>query len=403
MQPEPPQHCYKEFYLGFENQTTILKNLTDIEKFRKDWENWQFYPNSDIDFYLHVINAREATVTPFVIIIGPTEKPLAIAIGRKERGFTDMKAGYKTLWRVKSDVIVIMHNGFIGETNTQTAQLLINALWRCLKQKEADAVRFELLARNSMLLNTIQANTPFLCRNQIFEYRAHWKLAVPTKINDLYERLSSNHRNQLRRLTKKIEHDFPGPAIYIKCLQKPGELDRLFNDVELIAKQTYQRSLGAGFIDNDENKSRLALEAKRGWLRMNVLYINNEPCAYWWGIVYKNIFYSCALGYVPEYQNYSAGMYLIIKTLESLCGKDITHVDFGPGDARYKQQFGDEQYEETSITLFAPNLKSMALNTALSANNAVIFYLKILLNRFKIGDKLKKHWRNKLKKSSSFS
>jgi hypothetical protein len=383
--------------LEVENQITIIRKIAEIEKLRQFWEKWQHYPNSDIDFFSSVIKSRKENVQPYVIVLGSIHEPIAIIIGRKETGFIDIKAGYKKLWRVKANIIVIMHNGFIGTLEPQTSQILLSTLKQRLRQGDADSVRFELLTRNSILLNSINDNFSILCREPLLEYRDHWNMALPQSLNDIFNRLSSNHRNQLRRISKKLERDFPNSALRIRCFQKPDELEILFNDVEKIAKLTYQRSLGAGFIDNFEIRSRLTLEASKRWLRMNVLYIDNEPSAYWWGIIYNNVYYSCALGYIPKYQNYSVGTYLLIKTIETLCGQNIAYIDFGPGDARYKQQLGDQKYEEASITLFAPTFKALTVNLILAINNALMYFLKKVLTHFKVTDALKKHWRRKLK------
>jgi CelD/BcsL family acetyltransferase involved in cellulose biosynthesis len=139
------------------------------------------------------------------------------------------------------------------------------------------------------------------------------------------------------------------------------------------------------------------LEAAKGWLRMYVLYLNGKPSAYWWGVVYGETFHSCALGYDPEFHNYSPGSYLLTKGLESLCQQGVKELDFGLGDARYKQQFGDNNYKEATISLFAQTLQGISLNCILSLNNVMTLIAKRILKRFKIIETLKKHWRSKLR------
>ncbi len=74
------------------------------------------------------------------------------------------------------------------------------------------------------------------------------------------------------------------------------------------------------------------------------------------------------MGYDREYAKYSPGMFVIMKALEELCspqeGGRVTCIDFGLGDAQYKAVLGDKEWLESSMCLFAPNLRGVALNLA---------------------------------------
>lgn len=130
---------------------------------------------------------------------------------------------------------------------------------------------------------------------------------------------------------------------------------------------------------------------------MYVLYLNGKPCAYWWGVLYGDTFHSAALGYASEFQNYSAGTYILLHGLEDLCQSGVKMLDFGLGDARYKQQFGDISYREAPYTIFAPTFKGIGINMILTLMNGVNLLARKILSETKLFDALKRHWRGKLK------
>ncbi len=52
-----------------------------------------------------------------------------------------------------------------------------------------------------------------------------------------------------------------------------------------------------------------------------------------------------------------------MRVIEDAIADPALHVlDFGPGDATYKQQFSTESHEEQNVVVFAPTLRGRRLN-----------------------------------------
>jgi Acetyltransferase (GNAT) domain len=383
--------------LNKHNQFTIVRSISDINKIKEHWIEWQKHPNSDLDFFHTIIKSRKETATPYVIAIPSKKNPKAIAVARLENSQLPVKIGYKILFYLKIKIIVIVYDGLIGEITPQIYETIISALREAFNRKEAEMARFELINLDSGVYKKVLAKISFLFREHFITTQTHWKMHTPNDINNFYSKLSKHHRNKLRKVVKKIDNDFKKAAIRIYCFQSLEEIETMITDVEIIAKKTYQREFGAGFINNEENRSRLILEAEKEWLRMHVLYLKDRPCAYWWTLIYKQTLYSCAMGYDPEYSDYSPGTYLMLNVFENLLRYNIKSVDFGAGNALYKQQFGDINYEEASVHITSQTLKGFYLNFILSLNNLIILMAKKILNYFHSYNLIKKYWRNKLK------
>ena len=142
-------------------------------------------------------------------------------------------------------------------------------------------------------------------------------MTSPDSLDDFLKKMTSKHRYWLRRLPRVLERDYSGKVTY-KCYQRGDDLDRLFVDAEEIAKKTYQRDLGAGFVDNAEMRQRLFLSADKGRLRAYLLYVDDKPCAFWIGTLYGKVFYLDFTGYDAAFKRYEPGTILLMWVIEDL-------------------------------------------------------------------------------------
>ena len=62
---------------------------------------------------------------------------------------------------------------------------------------------------------------------------------------------------------------------------------------------------------------------------------------------------------------YEVGTLIFIRMNDELAREGVRKLDFGIGDALYKQRFGDQSWREATVWLFAPTAKGMALRSIL--------------------------------------
>ncbi len=95
------------------------------------------------------------------------------------------------------------------------------------------------------------------------------------------------------------------------------------------------------------------------------LYVEDNPCTYWAGIIYKNTFYPIekgGTGYDPQYKKYEVGTIPMLKMIEDLCnGAHVQYLDFGYKAIAYKRHFCDIHWEEAHFRIFQPTLKDIIL------------------------------------------
>ena len=182
--------------------------------------------------------------------------------------------------------------------------------------------------------------------------------------------------------------------IEIETFRSPDQVDRLMRDAEAVASTSYQRGLGVGFADTPIIRGRLEFEAHNGWLQGHILYLDSKPVALWITSVRNKVAVSDYLAFNPDYAKYAPGTYLIISAIEGL--RDVDRVDFGGGDASYKELFANELQREATVYIFAPTFKSIAVNALHTGAHAAHQSAKRALPHLAA---IKRRWRTRMRQS----
>jgi len=373
----------------------VARSIDEVEEFRRFWEEMQWHPNADIDFYLTIVSLREEILRPHVIVLSINEVPKTIVVGRIEEQRFEMKFGYKTLFKPKVRLLRIIYGGFLGDVSYANSNIIVSELIDSLNNSEFDVICLDNVCLDSDIYRLAKTKPGYFFRDHFPIKNLHWKASLPASIEEFTQNIRPKHRYWIRRMSRLLERNYHG-KITFKYFHNKEEVDQLCNDVEEIAKKTYQRGIGAGFIFNNENYHRMNLSAEKGWLRAYILYISGSPSAFWIGTYYRDTFHLGFTGYDPKYKKFELGTILFMKMVEDLCQNNIKEIDFGFGDALYKRRFGDQKWQEASILIFSPTLKGVTLNFKRTLTILSVQSTKWILNRLNLLEKVKKRWRSYL-------
>jgi CelD/BcsL family acetyltransferase involved in cellulose biosynthesis len=256
-----------------------------------------------------------------------------------------------------------IYGGLLGSPDSDVCRALAGAIRDALRNGVADAAFFNHLGQSTPLYKAMMEQSSATTRDPAPLIQTHRRMVLPTSAEAFWAGLSSKVRKNQRWQLKKLLSDL-GDGVQICCFSRAEEVEHMSIDVEGIAKTTYQRGLNAGFVDSPDMRSRLALRAAKGWLRGYVLYIGGEPQAFWLGTLYRGTFHSDYMGYAARYAKYSPGMCLVMRVIEELCSttSGVESIDFGLGDAQYKQILGNRESQDVSVYFFASNMRGLTLN-----------------------------------------
>ena len=339
-----------------------FRTPSEIEEIREVWKSWQYHPNADIDFFLTVNRVRPQILRPHVMVLYRDNRPEAMLVGRIVNERIAFKIGYKTILKPRARMLRIASNGLLGNLSRANSEVLVKKILDTLRRGESDLAVLSNVRADSLVYQAATRVPGFLSRDFFPRLQPHRSMTIPATVEDFHRRLSPKVRKNSK--WTKLLREFPN-RLRIDCIRETDGLERMFRDVEEIAGKTYQRGLGVGFQDSTEMRERLSLEAERGRLRAFILYLAGRPSAFWVGTVYQRTFHGDFVGYDPEYGQYSPGMFLMMRVIEGFCkgqgSGDVAQIDFGCGDAQYKQILCHEQWQEASLLIFAPNVKGFAL------------------------------------------
>ncbi|MBN1363501.1 MAG: GNAT family N-acetyltransferase [Syntrophaceae bacterium] len=375
---------------------TIARSIEEINSLRTIWDEFQLRPNSDIDHFLHVTTHDKTIIRPHATLLERAGKPVAIAAGRVEQSRFSCKFGYKNIYAPLTKVLGIPDDGLLGDFSIENGRIILNSLVQTMRLENLDLIRFSYLRIESPMYELVKKHSSILMRDHLKYPSKHWRMDVPENIEGFYKARSSKHRYWLRRIRRILEAEFPGQVHYKVYADGPS-LDELIVNAETVARKTYQWGLGQGFRDSPEMRKRLRAFVKKNQLRAHILYIRNDPFAFWLGRSYRNTFYLMQTGYDPEYKRYELGTILFIYMLQDLAeNTKMDYIDFGFSEQPYKVRFGNECWEEETVHLFAANSRGLRLNIIRTVIGVSWAYTIGMVNKLGIKNKLKRLMRDRL-------
>lgn len=386
-------------------EIVVAKSIEEIEAVREIWERMQreeLYPapNAYIDNYLSVVNSMKDSVQPYVMIVRRNDEPKAMVIGRIGKQVIPCNVGYTSIFNISLRCLTVVYRGILGRPNTETCSVLIKELIRLLRRGQADVIMFNHLPVDSEIYNLARSVPSLLCRNYFPVRHLHWKSSLPDSYEEFLSSRSKNTRHNVRRYQGRLVDKY-GDRLSFKCFTEKSQIDQLFKDTVEVAEKTYQHGLGSTFVDDTVTRSIVKLFVERHLMAGYVLYIDDKPYAFWNGIRYGKTFFTWTTGYDPAFQTDRLGLILLVKLIEALCkNQNVNVIDFGFGDAQYKQNFCDISWVEATPYIFAPRLYPTLVNALRNSTMAVDAGLKYVVNKASAVAWIKRKWRHLLQTKS---
>ncbi len=372
-----------------------ITSFQELETVRAYWEDWQNHPNSDFAHFKLVCRIRDEVLRPLVIVVERNGKPCTLLAARLERSHFNPAIGYFIAVRVPALILTVIHEGLLGLVDDEIAEMLVRHVWSLLSSKEADAAVFNHLHENSPLLKALLYHKQRWWRDRKPIWSKHWDMEILGEQGFLLNNMKSKHRYYLRKVEKELTSAFQNKVSWL-WVKRFDDLPHLCERIEEVAALTYQRGLGAGFVNDEEYRQRFDLFARRGLLRMLLLEAQGKIRAFWMGIIYRGTYYSSETGYDPALRKYYPGTLVFLHMVNELVREETKNLDFGLGDADYKQRFGDRCWQEATVRLFAPTGKGFILRLCLGFFAILDRTARKLVQKAGILDRIKTYWRRRL-------
>jgi hypothetical protein len=378
------------------NRTQILisKTPSELSNLREAWDNLQVHPNVSYDFYNLINETRANIISPYVISISKNNQVVGIIAGRLQNDHFPITFGYKTIARFPIRLLVILHGGLMGEIDSESASIILKTLEGQMASGEFDIVSFKEIDISTPFFKSYLAQAKLLTIDRCIRIVTHRMFSLPDSYDIFMGSLASKTRYKLNAKRKKLEEDFPGKVIF-KTYKEPDDISRACKDIESVAEKTYHRGLGVGFKDNLENRQRFMLFSKDGLLRIYLIYIDGQPVAYWVATLNnRNEIYLDFTGFDPNLKKYELGTMLFLHMLKDSIEGSVKLLDFGSGEAEYKERFGNSQIQEADYYLFSFSIKVLFINISHVISKTSENMIKKIIGDHKILKLIKSKWRS---------
>ena len=380
---------------------SIAKTWSEISEHKPFWSNTNHLPSADFDFYKLILECRKGNSAPRVFIASVNKSPVALLIARQEKTHTPITFGYSTLARISSNKLVIIEGGYIGIQSNTILHAFFSSIKSYAQENKIDLISIENERIDSDVYTfATKIQTDFL-KGQSRPPSIHWQMSGWESWEHFLSKLSKKRRYWLNRLPRILNKDFANNW-NIKRYNTQREADAFLETAEKVACKTYHRGLKTGFINNNETKERAFAEAKAKQLDSYILFINNNPAAFWFNFKRDTILYLASTGYDPKFKKYELGTVLLSKIIENTFSEQnhIQTIDFGLGDAEYKRRFANVSYHESTILLFPLTLKGITLFSIIRTTSSFNSMAKKTLGKIGVARIVKTRWR-RLKSDSN--
>lgn len=380
------------------NENYRVESFTSIEQLkslRKFWELSQYYPSADFDFFSLIVQVRNNVMSPCVLILFRNNEPIALLAGRIQKEYIAIRFGYIRLIKIPVRQLIFVSGGFMGERNDANLTRLLRFMKDLLRNMRLDMAVFENLKVGSLELEVLSQIFKGPLRCFTLGESKHWLLKITNNWDAFLMARSKKHRYWLKRLPKVLDREY-GEEWKIKIYTQPHEVRDFVINADIVAAKTYQRALGVGFRHDLETLQRIELDASRARLRGYILFIKNEPKAFWYCFIYNGTIYSAATGYDPNYRSFELGTILLMKIFQDSCETESDVIDFGEGDADYKQRFGTFLFTETTCCVPSTSVHSFYLCSLIKLTSFATQISKVILSRLNLLQSIKTSWRKSL-------
>lgn len=193
--------------------------------------------------------------------------------------------------------------------------------------------------------------------------RRAWHLVrLPATEKEYFAQLTGKLRYELKRRTKRLD-EHCGGGLELVRVEEPGQAAAFVADAARVSRNSWQhQTIGTRLADTDEQRRRFSSLAERGLLRSYLLRCGEHPCAFVVGYQHADVFHYVEIGYDRDFAQLSPGMvlyHLLVRDLLSHRAPSL--LNFGRGDADYKQRFANFTREDISVYVMRRTLRNRLL------------------------------------------
>jgi Acetyltransferase (GNAT) domain len=336
-------------------------DLGALQSLREFWRSRQAARDCDFDFFSARVRSRGNGCRPHIIVLSRNGQPDALLIGLRDRAKLPLRLCSFIILEPEVNTLEFVYGGLLGNASSENCATLIRTVMRSLAEGEADVALWEHLDVRSPLYTCATRLPKSVLRDHSPYLQDHWFMNFPKTLDAFVSGLGRSQRSKLRRKYNRVVNGLAG-RMQVRCYRTVADLEQAIPEMEKISRKSFKRRLGYGFFDAPQAREQLVAEAAQGWLRIYILYIEEQPISFWKGTLYDCCLQADHVGFDLAWGDFSPGIVLFLYILKNLHHEDIKTVDLGCGEGQFYECFGGERRPEACVQIYAPKISGLRLN-----------------------------------------
>ncbi len=169
-----------------------------------------------------------------------------------------------------------------------------------------------------------------------------------------YERTrSAKFRHEMRRKRRRIAE---AGSLRFETVTAAADCDRALAAVMDIERSSWKEHLGTAFTSEErlaDFYANLAHRcARRGWLRLHLLYLDGAPIAHIYGIVFRGVYYAIKTSYRSDHARHSPGTVLFGLALDDAFAQGYARLELLGDGERWKQEMATGSEPQVHLCMF---------------------------------------------------
>ncbi len=184
-------------------------------------------------------------------------------------------------------------------------------------------------------------------------------------LNESWEEYYSNRgaklRRNLRNRTKRLE--LLGKVSFKRYSGADltgwteEDIETLMEKVFHLSKLSWQGGSEEGTAISDQRAKQFILElskcfAKKGWLDISLLFLNERPVAFRYGYIYNDVLLDHKPGYDPELFKYSPGRLLLAEVIKNSIDRNLREINMMHDFIEFKREWTTDERVTKRIMVF---------------------------------------------------
>lgn len=181
--------------------------------------------------------------------------------------------------------------------------------------------------------------------------------------------LSRHVRHEMQRKARRLERE---GKVEFQVLNTLEDCDQGLQQVFQIEAASWKQADGSSFTADPKVGrfySNLARRvAARGWLRIYLLLLNDQPVAHIFGVAYKDEYYALKTSYDSSFAALSPGTVIFFHALRDACEQGIRIFDLLGEETRWKSELATGRRDHVILCLYSKGAYSCHWRKAKEVN-----------------------------------